>query len=101
LRGVPDTQQADLGGARNASRGPRSTNEESTMRRVVPSTGAAGDDLSTQARALLHDVLARSGDVQEQLMLLTPLARRHATSGRDVQLVREQLLAGHIRECDQ
>jgi hypothetical protein len=55
------------------------------------------DDLSSQARALLRDVLLRSADVQQQLALLPTLARNHAVSTADVEAVRARLL--HVRVC--
>jgi hypothetical protein len=54
--------------------------------------------LSTQAQALYTDVIKRCGHINEQLLMLSTLAPRHAVSTADVAAVRERLLAALTSE---
>jgi hypothetical protein len=76
------------------------SNRPTSQAATRPQRATAAEKLSTQARALYADVVARCGHVGEQLLLLGSLARRHVASSADVEAVRERLLAGHTRECE-
>lgn len=58
-------------------------------------------DLTARQRGLHAAVIKMASSVDEQLLIISVLAGRHACSEADVRVVRERLLAGHVRECRQ
>ena len=55
--------------------------------------------LTKRQRALHTAVLAMASSIDEQMMIVTVMAGRHACSEHDVRVVREILLTGHVREA--
>ncbi len=59
----------------------------------------SADELTDRQRQLHAEVVKSATAVQERLLMLTVHATRVGASERDVTVVREVLLEGHVREC--
>ncbi len=55
--------------------------------------------LTGKALDLYRTIALRSSHVNEQLMMLTPMASRVGASTKDVEAVRTFLLRDHVKEC--
>jgi hypothetical protein len=64
-----------------------------------PADAAPRTQLTDRQRKLHAATVAGASHIAEQLLMLTVQANRVGASERDVRVIRELLLAGHVREC--